>query len=644
MDQRATRLVDMPQQRRLAPVQSIKAESRTVTVMWSAGARVRRYDWWEDEHFIEELDMSSSAVDMTRLMSGAPVLNTHDSSRLDSVLGVVERAWLQDGKGYAELRFSEREDVQPFWRDVESGIIRNVSVGYSIIEMREVGRDKETGYRVLRAVKWQPFEISMVPVGADAEAGTRAAQTTTTRCAIDVEQRYAGSQPAAPAASWKGDTQVSAVVETPAAGPQAATPQAPQIDPVQMEKDRKVAIENLCRAMNLDVRMASHWIASGKDFKAISDEALKVLEERGKDKPAEVAAIGLTDKEVSQFSLFRMISAVQSGDFSKAGFEKRCHEAVAAQVMNKLGRGAQAENNFFVPAEVLKAQMVQQRAQRDLTSTPGSAGGFLVETANVSFIELLRNRSVLFNMGARRLSGLVGNVAVPRQTGAATANWMSAESGTGAAYSDQTFGQMALTPKTVVAATKISRQLQLQSDPSAESIVMADLAAQVALAVDSAGLNGSGASGQPTGIINTGGIGGFTGTSITYALLLNSQEDLALANTLTAGCGYVSHPAATSILMQRARFANTDTPLWIGNMLDGQCLGFRGMSSNQMPSSRLLFGDFSQVVVGEWGVLELAVNPVENFLAGIIGLRAMYSVDVGVRYAGAFSYASNNVT
>lgn len=641
MDQRATRLVDMPQQRRLAPVQSIKADSRTVTVMWSAGARVRRYDWWEDEHFIEELDMSSGAVDMARLMSGAPVLNTHDSSRLDSVLGVVERAWLQDGKGYAELRFSERDDVQPFWRDVESGIIRNVSVGYSILEMREVGRDKETGYRVLRAVKWQPFEISMVPVGADAEAGTRTAALSTTRCSINVEQRDADFQPAAPAASME-DRHMTTEVQAPPAGQQAA--QAPQIDPVQMEKDRKVAIENLCRAMNLDVRMASHWIASGKDFKAISDEALKVLEERGKDKPAEVAAIGLTDKEVSQFSLFRMISAVQSGDFSKAGFEKRCHEAVASQVMHKLGRGAQAENNFFVPAEVLKAQMVPQRVQRDLTSTPGSAGGFLVETANVSFIDLLRNRSVLFNMGARRLSGLVGNVAVPRQTGAATANWMSAESGTGAAYSDQTFGQMALTPKTVVAATKISRQLQLQSDPSAESIVMADLAAQVALAVDLAGLNGSGASGQPTGIINTAGIGGFTGTSITYGLLLNSQEDLALANTLTASCGYVSHPVATAILMQRARFANTDTPLWIGNMLDGQCLGFRGMSSNQMPASRLLFGDFSQVVVGEWGVLELAVNPVENFLAGIIGLRAMYSVDVGVRYAGAFSYASNNVT
>jgi len=106
----------------------------------------------------------------------------------------------------------------------------------------------------------------------------------------------------------------------------------------------------------------------------------------------------------------------------------------------------------------------------------------------------------------------------------------------------------------------------------------------------------------------------------------------------------VSHPLATELLMTRQRFASTDTPLWTGNMLNGQCIGYRAMTSNQMPASRLLFGDFSQVVVGEWGVLELAVNAAENFLAGIIALRAMYSVDIGVRYSGAFSYAANNLT
>jgi HK97 family phage major capsid protein len=161
--------------------------------------------------------------------------------------------------------------------------------------------------------------------------------------------------------------------------------------------------------------------------------------------------------------------------------------------------------------------------------------------------------------------------------------------------------------------------------------------------MDSAGLTGTGAA-SPIGVINTTGIGGFTGTNITYALLLNSQEDLALANTLSESCGYVSHPTATTVLMTKSRFANTDTPLWEGNMLNGTCIGFRAMTSNQMPSARVLFGDFSQIIVGEWGVLELAVNPAENFLAGIIGLRAMYSCDIGVRYPAAFSYASNDVT
>lgn len=632
----------MPPQVRLAPIQSVRKAERMVSVMWSAGARVKRYDMWSDEFFIEELDMSERAVDLSRLMSGAPVLNSHARQQLSDVLGVVERAWLQDGRGWADLRFSERAEVEPYWVDVRDGIIRQVSVGYEVLEMREGPKDKETGYRVMRVTRWQPFEVSMVAVGADPEASTRAEPEKSRACTVYLAAEAPAETPTAAPSALQGarkmEQQEGAVDK--AADIKVIDSPKPHRPVAELEQQRKKAIENLCRANNLDVRYASRWISAGTSLEDVSEEILKVLEERGKDNPAAVADIGMTAREVEQFSLFRMISAIQSKDFSKAGFEKRCHEAVAAQVMQKLGRGASAEGNFFVPAEVLKAQTSRRR---DLTAIPGSAGGFLVETANVSFIELLRNRSVLFNMGARRLSGLTGNVAVPKQTGAATANWMSGETDAGLAYSDQVFGQLALTPKTVVAGTKISRQLQLQSDPSAESIVMMDLAAQVSLAMDSAGLVGTGPA-SPVGIINTAGIGGFTGTNITYALLLNSQEDLALANTLSESCGYVSHPTATTVLMTKSRFANTDTPLWEGNMLNGTCIGFRGMTSNQMPASRVLFGDFSQVIVGEWGVLELAVNPTENFLAGIIGLRAMYSCDIGVRYPAAFSYASNDVT
>jgi HK97 family phage major capsid protein len=162
-----------------------------------------------------------------------------------------------------------------------------------------------------------------------------------------------------------------------------------------------------------------------------------------------------------------------------------------------------------------------------------------------------------------------------------------------------------------------------------------------ALAVDAAGLVGTGAGGQPTGINNTAGIGAVTGTTIGYAGMLEFQTDTATSNALFESAGYVCPPAVAALLMQRVKFASTASPLWDGNVLNGNACGFRAMSSNQLPASNLLFGAFDQVVVGEWGVLEVEVNPYANFAAGIIGVRAFYSTDIGVRYPAAFSLSTN---
>jgi HK97 family phage major capsid protein len=278
--------------------------------------------------------------------------------------------------------------------------------------------------------------------------------------------------------------------------------------------------------------------------------------------------------------------------------------------------------------------------KRDMTVASASGGGYLVDTENLGFIDLLRNRSVAFNMGATRLSGLTGNITVPKQTSGATAYWLSTES-TQITEGNQVFGQMALSPKTVGAYTEISRQLLLQSSPDAESIVTADLAAQVATAADLAVLNGSGAAGQPTGIIGTSGVGSTTATTVDYGKVLDFQADLAAANVFPMAGGYVTTSAVAKILMTKQRFSSTDTPLWEGTMWDGRMTGFRAMSSEQIPSGYMIFGDWSKVVVGEWGVLEVNVNPFANFQAGIIGVRAMYTLDVGVRYAAAFSVSTS---
>jgi len=152
---------------RFAP-STFNADTRTVELVWSTGARVRRNDWRSGQPFIEELAMTEEAVDLARLNGGAPLLNTHGQYDLRDVIGVVERAWISNGEGRAQVRFSARDEVQPILNDVRDGILRNVSVGYQVASL------------VRTAKKWTPFEISLVPIPADASAQVRAAGATST--------------------------------------------------------------------------------------------------------------------------------------------------------------------------------------------------------------------------------------------------------------------------------------------------------------------------------------------------------------------------------------------------------------------------------------------------------------------------------
>lgn len=640
------RFLEIPSLRRLAPVKTFDSKARAVTVMWGAGAQVRRYDWWNDENWIEELDMSRDAADLSRLNGGAPVLDTHKRySVRDDVVGVVEKAWIENGEGMAEIKFSRRDDVQPLLQDVEDGVVRAVSIGYEVMKYEQVGIDEETGFRVMRAVKWRPFEISFVPIGADAEASTRARDVPDrikTRCEMVLK-------PAVNATTMEiSMSEASRAAATPTAEEAAVAAAAaaalkPAVDPVKIEKQRRLGIENLCKANKIDDQTRDHWIASGTPWETVAEQMLGIMEERGRENPQSASKLGLSKKEIKKFNLCRAIDACGSRNWTKAGFEAEC----SGEIAKTLGRLEADQNRFFVPLEIQQREnrtpledLAHALVKRDLTAGTGSAGGFLVETSNVGFIELLRNRSVLLAMGARRLSGLQGNVAIPKQTVAATAVWLANEAST-VTESQQTFAQVALSPKTVGGYTELSRLLLLQSNPSAEGLVMSDLAAVVAIAIDLAGLNGSGAAGQPTGIINTAGIGGVTGTAIAYAGIVEFQTDVATGNALTANCGYLATPVVAGLLKQRVKFTSTASPIWDGQLLDANVDGYRGMASNQVPTGDLLFGDFGQLVQAEWGVLELEVNPYANFQAGIVGVRALYSIDFGVRIPAAFSLATS---
>ncbi|WP_424180081.1 prohead protease/major capsid protein fusion protein [Yoonia sp. TsM2_T14_4] len=167
--------IEIPALRRMAELapNSADIDARTVEVVWSAGSRVRRTTLF-GEPYDEELSLDPDHVRLERLNAGAPFLKVHEVDTLDAVIGSVVpgSARIENGRGIAQVRISERADVEPIWRDIQAGHIRAVSIGYQVHRF-EVSKP-EAARELWRAVDWTPFEVSAVPVGADPAAGFRA--------------------------------------------------------------------------------------------------------------------------------------------------------------------------------------------------------------------------------------------------------------------------------------------------------------------------------------------------------------------------------------------------------------------------------------------------------------------------------------
>lgn len=428
-------------------------------------------------------------------------------------------------------------------------------------------------------------------------------------------------------------------IQTPAAG--ASADQQVNISAVDAEKERRQAIINLCKSNRIDSRVQARWIEQGTRLEEVATELLAVMEERTKADPVSASSVGLSRGDTQRYSLFRALRHLHYGSRNPqytrdAAFELECSTQVAKQV----GRGETA--SLLVPGEILQRNVGHDAYTRAMAVQPGSKGGYLVNIENMGFIDILRNRSVALAMGARQLSGLVGNVAFPRQTGKASVTWQAGD-GTSVTAGDQALGQLSMTPKTAICVTDVSEQLLRQSSIAAEQFVMADLAAVVAVdGVDYSVINGTGGA-QPLGIKNTTGItSGQDAASATYAKILAFVSTAGGVNAIRGRPGFVTTTAGAARLMQVQRFTSTDTPVWEGNMLNGTLVQFPSMSSEQLASGNLIFGSWDEVVVGDWGVLELSTdNGGTRFNQAQVGIRALWMIDVLLRYPQAFVVSTN---
>ena len=294
---------------------------------------------------------------------------------------------------------------------------------------------------------------------------------------------------------------------------------------------------------------------------------------------------------------------------------------------------------------------VANMERRDLTAGTNNAGGYTVATDVLasSFIELLRNRMMVRAAGATMLADLQGNVAIPSQSAGATAYWV-AENGA-PTESQQTLGQVSLTPKTVGAYTDYSRRLLMQSSIDVEAFVRSDLATVLALAIDLAALHGTGASNQPTGIAATSGIGsvagGTNGLAPAWSHIVGLETEVAIDNADIGRLSYMTNAKVRGKLKQTAKVASTDSVMIWGDS-DTPLNGYPAFVTNQVSStldkgtstgvcSAIFFGNWADLLIGMWGGLDILVDPYTGSTAGTTRIVALQDVDVAVRHAQSFA-------
>jgi HK97 family phage major capsid protein/HK97 family phage prohead protease len=581
----------------------------------------------------EVLEHTASAVRLDRAKRGAmPLLFNHD---MGDAIGMVDWAGVEGERLMVKAHLFDTDRAKEIRSMIEGGL-RNVSIGYRLIDVEE---DEGTAY----VRSWEPHEISIVSVPADMTVGIG---RDLSGDKFDVRIRRASPDVSTTkSAQAAKDVAMSEQLNTAAAGTSADQKQDVRVEAgkdqpnlVEFETKRKAAIRSLCVANKLDERYERSWVDSGADMGQVADDIIQILAERGKSNPQSVTLLGMSKAETRRYSLMRALRAAINNDWKDAGLELEANR----ELVKRLDKEPRSAKSFFVPLDVMMRDLPSSQ-KRDMTAAGVSGSNYLISTDNMpgNFIDLLRNTSVGLRMGVQRLSGLRGNVTIPKMTAGNTAYWLSDET-TQITESQPTIGQLSLAPKNVAALTELSHQLMTQSSPDVENLVLQSIARDIGLAVDVGILRGSGASGQPTGIATTGSIGAFTGTSLAAAGLLDAQADVAAANALYPGCGYVTTPAVAALLMARPELPTTGTTrMWKGNMSEGSIFDFPAMSSAQMSSATMLFGWWPSVLLAEWGVLELMVNPFSDFTRGLTAVRGWYTCDVGVRYAGAWSYSSS---
>ena len=603
----------------------VDSEARTVSLAFSSEEPYRRWDG------NEILDHGPNSVRLSRLRDGAPVLIGHDHA--DHV-GVIESVSIDpDRVGRALVRFGRGARATEKYNDVLDGILTKVSVGYRVHKAVVEERNEQGEIDSYRVTDWEPFEVSLVSVPADNTVGVGRSDTAEDE-----------NPPITP-------IEIKTMPDTTEA-------QTPAVDTkaIAAEASTKAQTETLARVSELmqageeysqfdGAAIARSCIEAGEGLNSFN---VKMLERMGKSKPVQADApdIGLNQQERQSYSMVRLIHALANPADRRAqeaaAFEFECSSA-AADKLKREPHGNRETRGVIVPVDVLR----QDVYQRDLNLGGSAANLVATDLLSGSFIDMLRNRAVVLSK-ATMLTDLSGNIAIPRMTGGAAAYWVA--EGSAPTEGTPAFDQVTLSPETVGAYTEITRKTLLQSSIDIEALVRRDLATSLALELDRVAINGSGASNQPTGILNQTGIGavvgGTNGLAPAWGHMVDLETAVAIDNADIGAMCYLSNAKVRGALKQTEKASGTAQFIMDSNAAGVN--GYEMLTSNQVPGnltkgtasaicSAIIFGNFADLIVGMWGGLDLMVNPYSLDTTGAVRVTAFQDADLAVRHPESFA-------
>jgi len=613
--------------------------------------------WFGDEI----LSHKKADVDLSRLNDSAAVLVDHFSDQI----GVVKKARIKGKRGHANIKFGNTQLAKDVKKDVQEGIRKNVSVGYVVKSMEKVGEvDGVSSYRVN---SWQPLEVSIVAVAADPTIGVGRGldddeadlKALLNKADSDYSKRQEVQLEADTPDSIQDD--VSSMVEITSRNQDGSyegvrisnttnlkgnneMSETLKVDPAELEKARNEAKgeqRNLLGKMQKAAgeKFAGIALKSFTDGDNLAEFAQKLIAAHNKNaddvlnaaEKAPSQQIELNEKELKQYCFATGLKAVYNG-------EKSFETDISEQIRNdnsSLGLGG-GQRSFSVPMNI-QAAVKAYNAQKTMNATTGSEGGFTVETEVLPMIDILRNMAVLNQLGIRELNGLQGNLSIPRKITASVAAFLAETAGLSA--TDLAFNQLLLSPKRIGSQVNYSKQLLLQSNEAINSLVTGDMGETLALEIDNQGLQGDGTGSTPTGIVNTSGVGNVTfTTTATWPKVVEFETTTATANALRDAINYVTTPAVKGAWKTIVKESGQAIYLWG----DGdQVNGYPGWASNQVAGNLVIFGNFRDLILANWGVLDITVDDITLANQAEIRVIANHFIDFGVRQAASFTVSTD---